>query len=88
MAQAVEHAIYQGWTEVKTAQLALPQPDNQRAAAPIGVSELMEYVAGQLTQMEAVANPDRHTHARRTRAHTHAHRLTHTRTHQHTPNEN
>ena len=25
MAQAVEHAIYQGWTEVKTAQLALPQ---------------------------------------------------------------
>ena len=67
MAQAVEHAIYQGWTEVKTAQLALPQPDNQRAAAPIGVSELMEYVAGQLTQMEAAANPDRQDKKGRTR---------------------
>ena len=67
MAQVVEHAIYQGWTEVKTAQLALPQPDNQRAAAPIGVSELMEYVAGQLTQMEAVANPDRQDKKGRTR---------------------
>ena len=67
MAQAVEHAIYQGWTEVKTAQLALPQPDNQRAAAPIEVSELMEYVAGQLTQMEAVANPDRQDKKGRTR---------------------
>jgi hypothetical protein len=37
----VEHAIYQGWTEVTAKQLALPQP----ATKPIEeVSALMEYV--------------------------------------------